>query len=153
MAVPLALAGVAIGAMGALKSADAKAQSAKYNGQIAEQNAQIATQQGEAAAQMQQRDAERRMGSAMAAYGASGVSVDSGSPADVLADSARMAELDNLTIRYNASLRAAGYQNQVSLDRSEQANATTSGYLNATGAVVGGLGKMYGGMGGQSFGG
>ncbi len=131
-------------AVGAIRSASAKASADNYNGQIAEQNAAIATSQGEAAAQAQQRDAERQIGRGVAAYGASGVDVGSGSPTDVLADSARSAMLDNLTIRYNAQLRGTAYKDQANLYRSEASNDTTSGYLNAASSVVGALGKMYG---------
>lgn len=154
MAIPLAIAGVAMAAVGAIRSANAKASAADYNSAIASQNAMVASEQGEAAAQAQSRDAERRIGQGVAAYGASGVDVGSGSPTDVLADSARSAMLDNLTIKYNASLRAAGYKDQSLLENANSQEATTSGYLAAAGAVVGGLGRMYGGgMGGQSFGG
>lgn len=144
MAVPVMIVGAAIAAVGALRSASAKASADKYNGQIAEQNAAIATSQGEAAAQAQQRDAERQIGRGAAAYGASGVSVDSGSPTDVLADSARSAMLDNLTVRYNATLRGTAYKDQANLYSTEAANDTTSGYLNAASSVVGALGKAYG---------
>lgn len=151
MAVPVLIVGAAIAAVGAVRSATAKAQADRYNGEIATQNAAIATSQGEAAAQAQQRDAERQIGRGVAAYGASGVSVDSGSPTDVLADSARSAMLDNLTVRYNATLRGTAYKDQAALDTTEAANDTTSGYLNAASSVVGALGKAYGAGGGTGM--
>jgi hypothetical protein len=144
MAVALLVVGAALAAGGAIKSANAKAAAAKYNGQVADQNAMIATQQGEAAAQAQQRDAERRMGQSVAALGASGVALDTGSPTDVLADSARNAMLDNLTIRYNSSLRGTQFKDQANLDMAESKYDTTSGYLNAASSVIGAAGKAYG---------
>lgn len=144
MAVPLLIVGAAMAAGGAIRSANAKAASAQYNGQIASQNAMIASEQGEAAAQAQQRDAERSMGRTVAAFGASGVQVNSGSPTDVMADSARNAMLDNLTLQYNASLRGTQFKDQANLDTAESKYDTTSGYLNASSDVIGALGKMYG---------
>lgn len=144
MAVPLLIVGAVMAAGGAIRSANAKAAAARYNGEVATQNAMIASEQGEAAAQAQQRDAERRMGQGVAAYGASGVALDTGSPTDVLADSARNAMMDNLTIRYNATLRGTQFKDQANLDTSEAKYDTTSGYLNAASSVVGALGKAYG---------
>jgi hypothetical protein len=151
MAVPVMIVGAVMGVVGALRSANAKAAADRYNGKVAEQNAAIATSQGEAAAQAQQRDAERQMGRGMAAYGASGVSLDSGSPTDVLADSARSAMLDNLTVRYNATLRGTAYKDQAALSYSEASNDMTSGYLNAASSVVSAAGKMYGAGGGTGM--
>lgn len=124
--------------MGAKMKADAMAGAARYNAAIAQQNASTAMQQGEAVVQSEQRSAARKMGAAIAAYGASGVQVDSGSPVDVLADSARLAELDKLTTRYNYALRAVGFQNQATLDLSEAQNDTTAGVLSMLSAAAGG---------------
>jgi hypothetical protein len=135
-------AGVA--ALGAVRSSQAQAAAANYNAQLADQNAQVANAQGAAAAEAQERDSKRRIGSMLAAYGASGVQTDTGSPTDVLADSARSASLDNLTIKYNAKLRAMGLEAQAGLDRSTASNATQAGYINATSAVLSGASKAYG---------
>jgi hypothetical protein len=151
VALPFIMAASAvIGAVGAVRSAQAQAGAADHNAQLAEQNAQIATAQGEAAAAAQQRDAQRNIGRALALYGASGVQTDTGSPAEVLADSARNASLDNMTIRYNAKLRAMGLQAQAGLDRSNASNASSAGVLNATSALLSGGAKaasMYAGAG------
>lgn len=121
---------------------------ANFNADLLEQNAGIALEQGRVAQDAQQRQSRRQIGSMVAAYGASGVQVDSGSPLDVLADSAMMAELDRLTIGYNAELEARNYRTQAQLQRmsaqqgilsaatynSAARAATTSGYINAFGA-------------------
>lgn len=104
---------------------------ADYNATIARQNAEIATQQGVAASEAQQRDAARKIGAATAAYGASGVSTDSASATDVLAESARNAMLDNLTLKYNYTLRSQGLRNQAALSEAEGEYASTASILNA----------------------
>jgi hypothetical protein len=105
--------------------------SADYNAQIDQQNALVAQQQGVAAAEAQQRDAARKIGAGIAAYGASGVQGDSGSPIDVIAESARNATLDNLTVKYNYALKGIGYQNQAALSEAEGEYASTASILNA----------------------
>lgn len=125
--------GFLIKPIGSIYAGEANAAAANYNAQVAKQNSIIARQQGQAAMEAQSRDTQRTMGRAIAAYGASGVSGDTGSPMDVLADSARMAELDRLTIQYNSELKATGYEQQASLDFFKEKTARTSGYLNAAG--------------------
>lgn len=129
--VTMLLAGTAVKAVGSIAQGESQAGSYEFNASVARQNALIAAQQGAAAVDAQQRNATRRIGSMIAAYGASGVQGDAGSPMDVLADSARMAELDKLTTQYNYTLRAAGYESQAKLDLMGAESARTSGYLNA----------------------
>lgn len=138
------------------KTAAANAAAATFNAQIAEQNAAIQREQEKTAVEAQQRTAARVMGSIVAGYGASGVQSDNGSPMDVLADSARTAELDKLTIQYNYELKARDYENQAALDRMNAANGmaasttyassagnySTAGTLNAVGAGLTGLANI-----------
>lgn len=150
LALPV-LAGTAVAstimtAVGAIHQAQAQAGAAEYNAQIAQQNSQIADAQSAAASDAQQRDSQRKIGAAMAAYGASGVQMSEGSPADVLAESARMATLDNLTLKYNYKLRGLGYQNQAALDYSNASNYRMAGQLGATAALLGGASKAAGYM-------
>lgn len=138
--VTMMVAAAGTQAVGSLIQGESQAQASEFNAAIARQNAQIAQQQGAAAVQAQQRDAARRIGSMVANYGASGVQVDSGSPVDVLADSAAMATLDRLTLQYNYALKAAGFENQAKVD---DMNATTSRTSGLFGAASAGM-KAYG---------
>ena len=150
-AVPaLVIASAAISAAGAIKMSQAQATAARYNAQVNEQNAQIAEAQGAAAAEAQSREAQRRIGAAVAQYGAAGVDLSTGSPADVLAESVRNATLDNLTLKYNYKLRALGFRNQANLDYMSADASRQAGYFSAAGALVGGAAKVYGGYGGGS---
>jgi hypothetical protein len=121
---------------GKLIEGENKAIAYEYNAKVAQQNAEISRQQGVAAVEAQQRQAARAIGSAMAAYGASGVQMDVGSPVDVLVDSARMAELDKLTTQYNYALRAIGYEAQGKLDLLGAKSARTSALFQAFGEIA-----------------
>ena len=134
-ALPILAGSAAVSAVGSIMQGQAQSDAANYNAAIARQNAEIARQQGEAAAQAQNRDAQRKMGSMVAAYGASGVQSDTGSPMEALMDSARMATLDNLTIKYDADLRARGYQSQAVLSSANAKSASTAGVIGAVGAA------------------
>lgn len=132
----LAIVGAVISAVAAVRQGQAAANAETYNAQVAEQNKQIAESQGIAASEAQKRESQRRMGAALAAYGAAGVSTSDGSPTEVLAESARMAELDNLTLKYNYRLKGLGYSNQVELSKANAVNSRTAGYLNAYGSLA-----------------
>jgi hypothetical protein len=135
--------------IGTLMGGEASAMSSEYNASIARQNAAIAQQQGQAAMEAQQRTYRRAVGAGLAAYGASGVQSDSGSPLDVLADSARMAELDRLTIGYNAKLKAIGLEQNAVMDTMSAKTARTASYFQAADQaanayMAGGAGKIPG---------
>ena len=134
----LLIAGTVFKAVGAVTKGESQAVASEYNAAIARQNAEIARAQGAAAVAAQQREAARSMGRAIAAYGASGVQVDAGSPLDVLADAAANAELDKLTIQYNAELKARGRGQQAALEAMGATTARTSGLLNAGAAILDG---------------
>lgn len=137
--VPYLIAGSAvISAVGAIRQGQAAAASADYNAKVAQQNAQISASQGNAAVEAQQRDAQRRIGAAVAAYGASGVQLSDGSPMDVLEESARNSALDAATLKYNYKLRGMGFENQASLYSAQSGFASTAGYLGAGAALASG---------------
>jgi hypothetical protein len=139
---------LALQALGSVQQSEAAAASAKVNSMVADKNAQISEAQGAAAADAQQRDSQRRLGAAVAAYGASGAQLSNGSPVDVLADSARMATLDNLTLKYNYKLRSMGFQDEASFGRDSARAYKTAGYLGAAGTLAGGGSRAYYSQGG-----
>lgn len=126
------------------------ANQATYNAGVAEQNANIAIAQGNAESYRQGVEAQRKIGSMRALYGASGVSVEAGSPLDVLADSTRSAIIDQEVTRYNYALKAQQYRQQAAgfnatatLDNANASNSMTSGYLNAFGTMMSGGAKAW----------
>lgn len=138
------VAAAAVSVYAAVQSGKQQAAAAKYNQKVAEQNAQAAREQGAEAALQKQRQTAQKIGAMQANYGASGVDASTGTPLDVLTDSVRQGTLDSLTTQYQYNLRAAGYTDTSTLDGMESKNATTSGYLNAAGAALGGTAQAAG---------
>jgi Flp pilus assembly protein TadG len=132
-------------AVGAISQGMAASKAADYNAQVAARNAQIYKQQAEADAEKQQREAYQRLGAMRYLYGASGVTSE-GSPLDVLAMSASLAELDRQNILYQGKLKSLGYTEQSNLDTMRSSAALTSGYVGAgTDLLTGGANiiRMY----------
>ena len=92
--------------------ANYQAQLARNNQQVAEWNAQRALQQGQVDEQNQRFKTASVLGSQRAALASQGGDVDSGSPLDIQADTARAGEYDAQAIRNNAALKAYGYRVQ-----------------------------------------
>lgn len=108
---------------GIQQQGEAAAQASEFNRNVDLQNAVYARFQGQQAADAQARSSAQTIASGRMSYGASGVTLDSGSAMDVLADSTRMATLDNLNLKFNAELQAKSYEMQASL---EDQNATNT---------------------------
>lgn len=136
----IAAVGTAISAVSAISGGMAARDSAKYNAQVAENNAIASRQQAAANAEQQQRQARLQIGQMEANYSASGVSLE-GSPLEILEQSARNSEMDRLNIIYGGELRASGYGNEASLNRSRASNAMTTGYLKAGSALMSGAAR------------
>lgn len=123
------------GVVGQIQQSRAAESSARYNAALAEQNRRIALQQAKADERTQRRSALRRAGSARAAAGASGLTLE-GSALDILEDNAVEEELSALNIRYQGQLRARGFGTEASLERSRAANASSGvGTALLTGAA------------------
>jgi hypothetical protein len=104
---------------GAIKQGQAAKAQAAYQSAVERNNATIAgwqaedaTKRGAIAEQRQRLATSRLAGAQRAAYGSSGVALTSGSPLDVLTDTAMLGELDALTIRSNAEREAYGFRAQ-----------------------------------------
>lgn len=82
--------------------------------------------------------ASQKIGTSVAAYGASGVSSNSGSVQDVLAASAANSELDRLNILHGADVKATNYSNQAALDRYGADSALLGSQWQAMGDLTGG---------------
>lgn len=141
----LAIGSAALGAVGAISSANAQsasaqsaANAARYNAAADTARATVALQQGNANEESQRRQAALAIGRQNAAMAESGVDISSGSALDLYKQSATNAELDALNIRYGSQLQAQGLQQQSTLDtlsanQSDRnaSSAQTAGYLNA----------------------
>ena len=163
MCLPLAAVGIAasvasaaVGAYGAYQSGQAQSQAAAYQAQVAQNNATVANQNATAARQsgaiqeqisrMKSADLE---GKQRAAAASNGFDVNSGSNLDLQAGTAAMGNQDALTIRNQTARTAYGYQVQAqnfsstsALDTMQSSNASTAGYLSASGSIAGGAASV-----------
>ena len=120
--------------------ANYQAQMARNNQMIAEGYAQRALQQGQVDEQNQRLKSAGLLGSQRAALASQGGDVDSGSPLDIQADTARAGEYDAQTIRNNAALKAYGYRVQAA-NTGAEANLDDLKAANTTAALPFGIGS------------
>ncbi|HEV2673378.1 MAG TPA: hypothetical protein VGV37_02485 [Aliidongia sp.] len=120
----------AVTAASAISAGNAQKSAASYNAQVDQQNAQ--QQQGVAASQelAQDRSDRQKLGQEASAFGAGGVDM-SGTPLDVMADSATQARLNALSIKYNGQVGANRDLSQGAIATFQGNQAQTAGYLNA----------------------
>jgi hypothetical protein len=147
----------AIGAYGAIQSGQAQKKQARYqagvernNSQIATWQAQDATQRGQIEEQRQRLATARLRSSQRAGMAANGVELDSGSPLDVLMDTAQLGELDALTIRSNAEREAYGFRSQsgnlmaqAGLTQMAGRSAQTAGFIGAGSTLLSSAATAY----------
>lgn len=155
-ALAASAASTAVTAYGAMQQGQATAAADRYQAQVALNNqkiagqyAQQATADGEDQVAAKQEQTAQMVGSERAAMAANGVELNSGSALRIQGDTARLGEVDALTIRNNAARAAYGYQlqgvsygQQASLDESAASSAVTAGNLNAFSSVVGGASSV-----------
>jgi hypothetical protein len=143
VAVAVAVIGAGIGAYSAYASAENAAETAEYNAKVQENAALDAQQRGAAEAAEHQDKVRRMLGTQIATAGANGLLATTGTPLDMLTDTAGMGKLDVLRILNNAQRQASGLHDQAGLLKIQGKNEQTAGYLNTAGAVLGGASKAY----------
>lgn len=137
----MSLAGGSVSAVGDIYAGAMTANSLEAQADEADLQAQEAREAGQFNVLKQQRVAASAMGSATAAFGASGVSSSGGSASAILGASAANAELDRLNIIHGADIRATNYANQANIDRFGASAARTGSYFKAAGDLLGGASK------------
>jgi hypothetical protein len=112
-------AGPMVGLAGQAQEAGAQAGMASYQAQVARNNQMVAEwyarraeEQGRSDEQQQRLKGAGLLGAQRAALASQGGDVDSGSPLDIQADTARAGELAAQTVRSNAALKAYGFRVQ-----------------------------------------
>lgn len=150
------IASTAMGAYSAIQQGQQQSAMFKYQAQIDKNNAVMADRQAEdALARGQEEERKHRIkigllkGSQINAFASNGVTVDSGTPLDVLGDTAEAGELEALTIRNNADreewgyrVQGSNYRNSASMQTAGASNAMSSGYTSAVGTVLSGAGTV-----------
>lgn len=130
-----AVASAAMSAAGAIQAGQAQKKMANYNARLAEDTARYQ-------AERQQDRVSRLMAGARVAINKSGITA-SGSPLDVLTDSAMQSELDHQAILRQGAAQAA-------MDRYQGSQAARAGYFGAATALLSGASKAAGAFGGPS---
>lgn len=145
----IAIAGLVAAAVGtgasiysAEQQSSYQAQVAKNNQTIAGMNAQLAIQKGEQQAQAKQRATAELIGRERATAAAGNVEVDSGSPLRIQTDTAKLGELDTLTIRDNAAREAWNYKNAAAGFKAQAEQDQYAGNLEAFSSLVGGASSV-----------
>lgn len=140
-ALALQGAGVLASAAGPYAQGKAARAQGNYLGDVAEQNAKLAEQQatdatarGATSESRFRTSTSQLVGAQKTGYAGQGVDVSTGTPAEVMADSARLGELDALTIRNNAAREAFGYTVQAANERTQGAMARMAGENTASSA-------------------
>jgi hypothetical protein len=133
ISIGASLLGTAMSVVGQSQQASAAAGQANYQSQIArnnqiiaQRNADIALQQGAVQADQLNLKKAQVEGSQRAALAAQGGDVNQGSDLDIVSDTERAGTTDVATARYNATLRAWGFENEAA-----GAGATASAYSAA----------------------
>jgi len=156
MAFVLPLVGAAVGAVGALASANAQSSAASYQAKIAANNAAAAgMQRASAISAGHERAAEaslagaEQIGKMKAAQAATGVDVNTGSAVDVRGSRRMLNQLQSENALSNAQRAAWGYQlqelgfaDQSDLYKAEASSARTAGYLGAASDILGAVPKL-----------
>jgi hypothetical protein len=167
-AIAFLAAGQGMQAYGAAEQAAAQNRANAFNAAILERDAKIALSDAKWALQKGKQDKRRLLhevdmlkGDQRAAYGASGVVVDSGSTLDVVADTAAMGAIDAMTIIRNSereawSLRqqSQNYKLQAQMHRSSHRDPSDAFFTSLIGGGLSAGGKyMMSGRYDQRFGG
>lgn len=147
--------GLILNGLGDVQAGNAEANADKYNATIFGQNAQqelenasFVAQAGEINAAASEQKTRAELGSIKANQGASGITIGTGSSANVQASAAQVGMLDAMTIRSNAARAAYGHQvgsvneaARAELLKSEAKNAKQAGYMGAATTVLGGAAR------------
>jgi len=138
MALPLFLMAAGMGLSMAGKGMDIYSQTRAYRQQakIFEENAAYAEANTRLELEQFNRQAEQFQSSQRAGYAKAGVELSSGSPLEVLADTAGQLELDRQIIRYRGDVEKAGWLNQARMTRHNAKTALISGILGMGGSLI-----------------
>lgn len=143
--VALTVAAAAASAYAQYSASEAQAKAMQYNAEESERQAEMADQQARFAAQQQSEKDKRTRAAARAIQGTSGVAVGEGSSLLVDLDSARQAELNYQSIRYQGESQVRSLRSQATLDRFQARSTQQQGLIVAGATLLGGLSSAAGG--------
>lgn len=144
----IAIVGGVMGAQNAKQEGSFNADMLTGNAAFKKQAADETIAAGNTSADWQRVRTAQAIGSQRTAFAGNGIDVNSGSAAQVQDDTARLGELDALTIANNAAREAYGYRVQAKQDLQNAAQVKINANNKATGSILGGLGNAFGSFAG-----
>lgn len=144
------IATIAMGQVNASAKAQAAAQDAEDEQRVLSYNALTAGDKGRLDASKTRMGGTQLIAQQKVGYANSGVAIDSGTPASVMADQAAVNELDAKTVENNAAREVWGYRLQREQSKKNLQRKYDEYNREAIGSVLSGSGQMMGsgGMGG-----
>ena len=130
LATSLLIAGTAASVGGQISAGQKQSQAEKFNASISDQQAESVLQQGTRQANLQRRRGESFVSTQRARYGASGVTA-SGSPLEVMAQTAEDVEYDALMTEWESKTKAQYYKAEAENRRRAGKKAITDSYIGA----------------------
>lgn len=110
-----AVIGTGISAYSSYREGQDAAEASRYNAEISRQNASMVEASGALDAARQRKQVSRLIGTQKALYGGAGVEL-TGSPLDVMINTAAEGELDAQIIEYNTKVKSMGMMSQAAYD-------------------------------------
>ena len=145
MCEPTTIAAISFGLTAAtgIYTADQQRKAGRYEQEVAEQNARLdrvrqdqAREAGNIAEEQQRARVRQVLASQRAAFAAQGVDIGTGTPLEVLGETAGMGYADALTVRSNALREAWGYGVSAVNEQNRGRFARWSGNAQATGTLL-----------------
>jgi hypothetical protein len=137
----VAAVGTAASVAGSISSGIAQSQAANYNAEVDRNNAIQAQQAADQQAVVTQQQTQSKIGQQKVDYAASGVDVGTGTPLDVMNDTATKGKLDALTLRYGGQVQGLRDTSAATLAQYQGYSALTAGALNAGSTLLTGAGR------------
>jgi hypothetical protein len=138
IAAGAAVVSAGVGAYSAYASGENAKETADYNAKVQENAALDAQQRGAVAAAEHQQKVRRMIATQAATASANGVMANTGTPLDMIVDTAGMGKLDALRLLNNAGRESSGYRGQSDLLKIQGENSQLAGQLNAGASILGG---------------
>jgi len=143
IALALTVASTAVGAVGAIQQGNAAKAAADYNAKLQEREATQRSKEANLHEEAQRRKNRQLLARQRAQLAESGIGFEAMGES-LIEDSATMAELDALNIRYEGETQRRGLLAGANLSRMEGKNAQKAGYFKAGATLLSGGSKAAG---------
>ena len=120
-----------LSAGGSISGGQAQQNAYNLNAQLEEQQGEIARGQSFTSAEQIGQKVQQTLGAQRAAYGAAGIDIGTGSPLEVMADSARRGELARMATLFQGKATQEQAQSQAAIDRYSGKAAKKAGLIHA----------------------